>query len=130
MEKELRNIVTALGNYNDIPTSISSPVLVTTLISGLTITKSADKSIWADGSLTYTITIDNQTTVSYTEPKVTDILDAELVEFVDGSVTIDDQKATSEQYTYDTTTNTLTVNLTDLAPSETKTITFQVTKKS
>ncbi len=51
MEKELRNIVTALGNYNDIPTSISSPVLVTTIISGLTITKSADKSIWADGPL-------------------------------------------------------------------------------
>lgn len=40
-------------------------------------------------ALTYTITIDNQTTVSYTEPKVTDILGAELVEFVDGSVTID-----------------------------------------
>ncbi len=117
MEKELRNIVTTLGNYNDIPTFISSPVLVTTLISGLTITKSADKSIWADGAITYTITIDNQTTVSYTESKVTDILDAELVEFVDGSVTIDGQKATSEQYTYDTTTNTLTVNLTDLAPS-------------
>ncbi len=46
METELTNTVKAVGNYNNIPTSITSDALVVTMISGLTITKTADKSIW------------------------------------------------------------------------------------
>lgn len=130
METELTNTVRAVGNYNNIPTAITSDALVVTMVSGLTITKTADKSIWADGALTYTITINNQSTQSYTSPVITDVLDTSLVVFTPDSVTIDGVKATSSQYTYDESTSILTVNLEDLAAAATKTITFQVTKKA
>lgn len=130
METELTNTVRAVGNYNNIPTAITSDALVVTMVSGLTITKTADKSIWADGALTYTITINNQSTQSYTSPVITDVLDTSLVVFTPDIVTIDGVKATSSKYTYDESTSTLTVNLEDLAAAATKTITFQVTKKA
>lgn len=130
MEPELSNVVTALGNYNGVSTSISSEANLVTMIGGLTIVKNADKTVWADGTLTYTITINNQTSVAYTTPVITDVLDGNLVTFVNDSVTIDGAKAESSQYNYDTSTNTLTVTLEDLASSSSKAITFQVTKKA
>lgn len=130
METELSNIVTALGEYNNIPTSISSEAAIVTMITGLTIEKVADKTVWADGLLTYTITVKNETTQTYTNATVTDILNTTLIDFVNDSVTIDSTKATSEEYTYTEETGTLTVKLSDIAPSTTKTITFQVKKKA
>lgn len=129
MENELSNVVSALGSYNSIPTSITSEAVLVTMISGLTITKSADKTVWADGALTYTIKIDNQAGETYTNPVVTDILDGTLVSFVDGSVTIDGVSATNDEYSFESGTNTLTVTLTDIPSGGSKTITFQVTKK-
>ena len=130
MENELSNLASALGNYNSIPTSITSDAVLVTMVSGLTITKSADKTIWADGTLTYTIKIDNQSSETYAAPVVTDILNGTLVNFVDGSVTIDGVKATESEYSYEEGTNTLKVTLADIAAGESKTITFQVTKKA
>lgn len=45
MEKELRNIVGATGNYSNVPTSITSAASVVTVVNGLSITKTADKNI-------------------------------------------------------------------------------------
>lgn len=97
METELKNTVSATGNINEIPTLINSEASVVTMLSGLTITKTADKTVWADGLLTYIITISNQTTTSYVSPVVTDILDTTLVNFVEDSVTIDGVKATAQE---------------------------------
>lgn len=130
METELKNTVSATGNINEIPTSINSVASVVTMLNGLTITKEANKAIWADGLLTYTITITNQTTLPYVKPVVTDIFDTTLIDFVTDSVTIDGVKATAEEATYDIATGTLTVNLSDIEAAGTKTITFQVTKKA
>lgn len=130
MENELSNLASALGNYNSIPTSITSDAVLVTMVSGLTITKSADKTIWADGALTYTIKINNQSSETYAAPVVTDILYGTLVNFVDGSVTIDGVKATESEYSYEEGTNTLKVTLADIAAGGSKTITFQVTKKA
>lgn len=130
METQLSNTATVLGEYNNIPTSISSQALVVTMIDGLTVTKTADKMIWADGILTYTILVDNKATETYTSPKITDILNTTLVSFVSDSVTIDGVKATTDKYTYDESTGTLTINLDDIAPSANSTITFQVEKKA
>lgn len=99
------------------------------MISGLTITKTADKEVWADGLLTYTIVLDNEATETYSSPVVTNKIDTSLVTFVAGSVTIDETEAASSEYTYEESAGTLTVNLTDIATSSKKTITFQVTKK-
>lgn len=129
MESELRNSATSAGIYNNIPTSITSTVSVVTIIDGLSITKTADKQVWADGILTYTIIIDNQTEKVYESPKITDVLDNNLIEFVNGSVTIDEVTATSSEYSYNALKHTLTINLEDLDPSSTKTIKFQVSKK-
>ena len=130
MEIELKNTVSATGNINEIPTLINSKASVVTMLSGLTITKTADKTVWANRLLTYTITISNQTTVPYVTPIVKDILDTSLVNFVDDSITIDGVKATAEEASFDTATSTLTVNLTDIEAAGTKTIAFQVTKKA
>lgn len=130
MEKELNNTVTAVGNYNDVPTSITSAVSVVTMIDGLTIVKSSDKQNWADGNLTYTVIISNQAEKPYNSPEVKDVLDTSLVDFVENSVTIDGVAAEQSDYAYDDGSGTLTINLSDIAVSEVKTITFQVKKKS
>lgn len=127
---ELNNIALTKGNYNNIPTSITSNTSIVNLVEGLTITKEADKTNWINGNLTYTITIDNQSDKSYEQPIVTDIIDTSLVDFIDGSVKIDNVTATDTEYKYDTTTHTLTINLKDITPSSNSTITFLVKKKS
>lgn len=130
METELSNTVRAVGNYNNVPTSITSAVSVVTMISGLTITKTADKPVWADGNLTYSIVINNQAEKDYVTPEITDVLDSNLIEFVPESVTVDGVKAETSSYSYNEGTHTLTINLDDITSGESKTVTFQVKKKS
>lgn len=127
MEKELNNIVSAVGNYDEIPTSITSVASVVTMIDGLSISKVADKRVWADGLLTYTVTITNNTLKEYSSPVVQDTLDILLIDFVDSSVTIDG--VTSSAYTYSSDTGLLTINLDKIDASSSKVITFQVKKK-
>lgn len=99
-----------------------------TMLDGLKVTKTADKMVWADGVLTYTITVTNSTAEIFTLPVITDVLDKTLVTFVDGSVTIDGQPAATEIYSYDEASGKLTINLSNIAPSASSTITFQVKK--
>mgnify|MGYP004652226165 FL=1 len=129
MTNNLSNTVTVLGNYNEIPTSISSQALVVAMIDGLTVTKTADKMVWADGVLTYTIEVDNKALESYTSPTITDVLDISLVSFVNGSVTIDGAKAEESKYTYNDANGTLTINIPDIIASGKCVVTFQVSKK-
>lgn len=126
---ELNNIVTAVGNYNGIATTITSNNVVVNMIDGLTILKSANKTNWADGNLEYTIVINNSTDTSYNEIKVTDVIDTNLVTFITDSVTINNASASSSEYTYDAETGTLTINLSDVLPSGSSTVKFQVKKK-
>ncbi len=129
METILSNTVSALGNYNDVPTAMASEAVLVTLLDGLKITKTADKPVWADGVLTYTIVLTNDETKPYTAPVVTDIIDNTLVDFISGSVMIEGVAATDDQYSYNENTHTLTVLLDDIAATSTRTITFQVKKK-
>ena len=129
MANNLSNTVTVLGNYNEIPTSISSQALVVAMIDGLTVTKTADKMVWADGVLTYTIEVENKALESYTSPIITDVLDISLVSFVNDSVTIDGTKAEESKYTYNDADGTLTINIPDIIASGKCVVTFQVSKK-
>lgn len=126
---ELSNSVTAVGTYNNIPTSLTSNTSIVNLIDGLTITKAADKQNWIDGFLTYTITIDNKTNVSYLNPVITDVINDTLIDFVDNSVTINSSPAQSSEYSYDSGTHTLKITLTEVAANTDTTITFRVKKK-
>lgn len=127
---DLSNTVSVLGNYNNIPTEINSEAVVVSMIDGLTVTKTADKMVWADGLLTYTIVINNKADLSYTTPVITDILDTTKVGFVNESVTIDGVKAEAGKYTYEESTGTLTITLDDITTTGSTTITFQVSKKA
>lgn len=129
MENELNNSVSVTGSYNSIPTSVTSNASVVTMIDGLSVSKSADKQVWADGELTYTIVLKNDTDKTYETPVITDILDGTLINFVNDSVVIDGVKAETSKYNYNEDTNTLTINLDDITSSGSTTIEFKVTKK-
>lgn len=129
METELSNTATILGNYNSIPTEISTQVLLVTMLNGLKVEKTADKMVWVGGNLTYTIMVNNDTNESYTNPVITDVLDASLISFVNDSVTIDGVKMETTQYSYDSQSGKLTITLPDIEANGKKTVTFQVSKK-
>ena len=75
---EITNIANATGTYNGLTTSIATEAVVTPLIDDLNITKTANRQAWATGTLTYTITIDNQSATAYVAPVVTDTIDPTL----------------------------------------------------
>ncbi len=130
METNLSNIATVLGNYNSIPTQITSEVLVVSMISGLTVKKTADKMVWGDGKLTYTIEIDNQTNVDYTDPVITDELNTSLIKFVSGSVKLNGVELDSSKYTYDEGSGELSITIDTVGASQKSTITFEVEKNA
>lgn len=122
---KLTNVADVTGTYDSIPTTLTSEAIITDLISGLTIVKTADKQNWATGNLTYTIKITNAATSAFEKPTFTDILDPTLIKLVDNSVKVND--ATVE-YNYDSGTGKLSVELETIAIEESTTITFQVQK--
>lgn len=126
---ELTNTATVSGTYNDIPTSITSNTSVVNIIEGLTLTKQADQTNWSSGNLTYTITISNQTEKTYINPVITDVINTNLVSFINGSIKINDIQATEDKYEYNDATSTLTINLEDISPKSISTLTFLVKKK-
>lgn len=122
---KLTNVADVTGTYDSIPTTLTSEAIITDLISGLTIVKTADKQNWATGNLTYTVKITNAATSAFEKPTFTDILDPTLIKLVDNSVKVND--ATVE-YNYDSGTGKLSVELETIAIEESTTITFQVQK--
>ncbi|MCD7947392.1 MAG: DUF11 domain-containing protein [Oscillospiraceae bacterium] len=89
----------------------------------MTGTKTADKSTASVGdTLTYTITAGNAKAATATLENVvmTDVI-PDYLTFVYGSVQVD---GVSAKYSYNTETKQLTVELGDIAPGESKTVTF------
>ena len=125
---ELSNTVTSVGTFNSMTASLTSNTSLVTMISGLTLEKTADKQVWASGPLAYTITITNQTDIPYLNITLTDKLDTTYINFVDGSLTINEITATNEQYSYNS--GTLNISLDQVAAKTVTTIRFRVTKKS
>lgn len=126
---ELNNTATSVGNYNNISTALTSNTSVVNIIEGLTLIKEADKTNWSGGNLKYTITVNNQTDKTYAKPVITDVIDTDLVEFINGSVIINGIEASTSQYRYNNDTHTLSVDLDDVTPSSISTLTFLVKKK-
>lgn len=121
----LSNIANVTGNYDAIPTTLVSEAVITELIAGLTIVKTADKQNWASGNLTYTVTITNGAENPFESPVFTDTLDPKLIKLVDDSVEVDGETA---EYAYDSTTGVLSVTLATIATGSKSEITFQVQK--
>ena len=122
------NTTTSAGLVNGILTDLTGAVTLQ-LVDGLTLTKTADKLSWADGALTFTITIDNTGDEDYTGVTVTDIIDPLIATLVTDSVTLNGAPTTD--YTFDDVSGELVVS--GLAPftvaaDDTATVTFQVQK--
>lgn len=83
----------------------------------------------ADGLLTFTMVINNETNEVYKNLIISDILDASLVTFEDRTVTIDGEVDDVSKYIYDDATGKLTINGNDVLASSTSIITFKVAKK-
>lgn len=124
---KLSNIDTITDNYDSIATALSSEAVITSLISGLTIVKTADKENWASGYLTYTITVTNNAEKPFESPKITDTLEPSLITLVENSVK---EGETTKEYDYDATTGVLSVQLETIDVGQSAEITFQVQKKS
>lgn len=111
---ELSNISKTSGTYNDIPTILTFNTSIVNVIDDLSFIKEADMENWGSGNLTYTITLDNQTDKTYTNPIITDQIDSSLALFVPGSVTINGQAVQQGEYSYDCNTHMLTINLNEV----------------
>lgn len=111
------------GNYSGLPLDVDSNLLSTTIVNGLTVVKTADMAVWASGYLTYTITIDNQSSEDYVTPTLTDTLDILQITLVANSVTVGGSVAV---YTFDSLTGLLTVVLPTVADTDLLEITYQV----
>jgi len=124
-EQSLINKVDIVGNYGDdaVPITFSSNDVTTTIVSGLTVTKSADKSYWADGPLVYTITVKNDSGAKFAGGSMTDVLNTTLVSF-DTATGVTINGAKTENFTYND--GTLTVILPDMENEATTTVVFQV----
>lgn len=126
---ELTNTVSASGTYDNIPTAINSNTSVVNLIDGLTLTLDADKKNWIDGTLLYTITLNNTTDKEYSNVVLTDALDTSLITLLPSTIKIGEAYATQSEYQYEESSGTLTITLGNVPDSESKTVTFEVKKK-
>lgn len=128
MAQELTNQVDLTGEYGDPASAISfsSNLVQTSIVEGLTLTKSADKTNWVDGPLTYTVVATNNSGSALTSGVITDNLDTTLVDFN----TTYGVKLGGETYTSFTySAGKLEITLPNLEDGKTITITFQVTRK-
>ena len=124
----LNNQAGAMGTYNGQSLSLSSNTVSVTMVSGLSLTMSADQAMWIDGYLTYTVVLANTGgSYPYVGPIVTSVIDPTLVTLVADSVELDSVALVLDtDYTFDDLTGTLTVNFDDVAISNSSTLTFQV----
>lgn len=122
---KLSNIANVTGTYDSIPTTLTSEAVITDMISGLTIVKTADKQNWASGNLLYTITITNGAENAFETPTITDTLDPTLIKLVDNSVEVDGKTV---EYNYDAVSGKLEIVLETIETGANTVITFQVQK--
>lgn len=125
-ETNLTNKADIEATYGDtgMPISFSSNDVTTKIIDGITVTKSADKTYWVDGPLTYTIVVANNSGSTLSDGTLTDSLDAAVLFDQTYGVYLNNSKTTDFNYA----APTLTVNLPTLNNADTATIKFQVTK--
>ena len=97
---KLSNIANVTGTYDSIPTTLTSEAVITEMIAGLTILKTADKQNWASGNLQYTITITNGAQNAFETPTITDILDPTLIKLVKDSVEVENTLMMKQQENY------------------------------
>jgi len=128
----LQNLASVDATLGTDPVSFSTNQVMVTIVTGLTATMSADKTMWVNGPLTYSIIIDNATGTTYDLSAITltDTLDITQVEFnATYGVEVDGTPLSSSDYSYNSSTGELSITLpADIADGASSTITYQVTQ--
>lgn len=121
----LTNQADFAGSYGTAasPVVFSSNAVTTTIVQGLTATKTADKTYWVNGPLLYTIRIENNSGESFTKGVLTDVLNTDLIT-LDLAYGVEINSSKTSDYTF--TSGNLSIQLPDLEDGGTATVTFQV----
>lgn len=119
----LTNSASVEGVIDDMPINLTSNLVTTMIVDGLTITKSADKDFWAGGELLYTIVVTNNSGNKLSSGEITDMLDTSMVA-LDGNYGVKLNETDTSNYKYDN--GILTISLPELEDGMSATIKFQV----
>lgn len=122
-ETLLKNTGSFDGLYDGELLALDSTTVETRLLSAITATKTADRDIWVNGFLTYTILVNNLEGMDFITPAFTDILDTTKIGFVTNSFLVD-----GAVYAHDYTGGTLTATLPTIPAGGQLTIAFTVYK--
>lgn len=121
----LTNQADFAGSYGTgaAPVVFSSNAVTTTIVQGLTATKTASKTYWVNGPLLYTIRIENNSGDTFTKGVLTDVLNTDLIT-LDSAYGVEINSSKTSDYTF--TSGNLSINLPDLEDGGVATVTFQV----
>lgn len=108
------------GQYDGDSLILQSTIAETEIVQGLTAIKTASKELWAGGTMTYTIVINNDTDTDYETPLFTDLLDSNI------TIVSDSVKVGGIVYAYTYDAQLLSVNLPTIPANDEVTITFDV----
>lgn len=124
--KEIVNSFTVTGNILNLNTMITSNDVIINAIDNLMITKSANKSIWENGILTYTITITNNSDNIITN-NFSDIINPSYASLITNLVFLNNNVPS---FNYNKLTGLLEINDIIINPNESVIISYSVSKKS
>lgn len=125
---KLTNHATARGYYNSLETIIQSNENTILLINNIKVVKKSNKTLWATGTLTYTVNIKNISSISLENITITDVLDPKLISLIVESIRINGVPAGYGIFTYNKNNGALTINLPKIGANEVVVIKYQVRK--
>lgn len=115
------------GKINNLDTTITSNIIsVEVPSSQLSISKLANKNIWSDGILKYSITITNNSNSNIINGTFKDVINPKYANVIPSSVLVNNS---SYQFTYNKVTGQLEINNLNINANEIVTITYSVSKK-
>lgn len=115
------------GKINNLDTTITSNIIsVEVPSSQLSISKLANKNIWSDGILKYSITITNNSNSNIINATFKDVINPKYANVIPSSVLVNNS---SYQFTYNKVTGQLEINNLNINANEIVTITYSVSKK-
>ena len=126
---KLTNCATINGIYNNLETIIQSNIVSVSLINNLEISKCSNKTLWASGTLRYTITINNISDTTLNNIVITDILNPEYISLIVESVRINGVPAGYDILKYNKNNGTMIINIPNIDANECIEIDFKVQKK-
>ena len=115
------------GKINNLDTTITSNIIsVEVPSSQLSISKLANKNIWSDGILKYSITITNNSNSNIINGTFKDVINPKYANVIPSSVLVNNN---SYPFTYNKATGKLEINNLNINVNEIVTVTYSVSKK-